>query len=116
MIRLTYLINNNIFHKINYLFYLLVVFVRTLSAKKTSEMKYQELMQQLKAYSKQKQLLPHMKRRLLEYYYHRFRNSYFREERILAELTGNLQPITKFLSMIAFPRRYPLSSHLLSQT
>jgi hypothetical protein len=99
IIHLTY---SNISHKMNYLFYLLVIFVRTLSAKKTSELKYQELMQQLKSYSEQKQLLPHMKDRLLEYYYHRFRNSYFREERILAELTGNLQPIMKFLSMIAW--------------
>ncbi|XP_019888241.1 potassium/sodium hyperpolarization-activated cyclic nucleotide-gated channel 2 [Ooceraea biroi] len=74
--------------------YMLVMFLRMRAAKKTSESKYQELVDQLKAYTIQKQLLPHMKKRLLAYYYYRFKNSYFREKRILADLTEPLREET----------------------
>lgn len=64
------------------------MFIRMRLGKKASESKYHELMDQLKAYTVQKQLLPHMKKRLLAYYYYRFKNTYFREKRILSDLTG----------------------------
>lgn len=61
---------------------------RVKAEKKTSESKFQELIDQVKAYTRQRQLLPHMKKRLLAYYYYRFKNTYFRGKRILSELTG----------------------------
>lgn len=47
-------------------------------------------MNQVIAYTIQKQLPAHMKNRLLAYYYYRFRNSYFREKLILQNLSGKL--------------------------
>lgn len=48
------------------------------------------MMNQLSAYARQKQLPPHIKQRLEAYYFYRFRNSYFREKKILSILSGNL--------------------------
>lgn len=61
---------------------------RVKAEKKASELKFQELIDQVKAYTRQRQLLPHMKKRLLAYYHYRFKNTYFRGKRILSELTG----------------------------
>ncbi|EFN71680.1 Potassium/sodium hyperpolarization-activated cyclic nucleotide-gated channel 2 [Camponotus floridanus] len=71
--------------------YMLVMFLRIKTERKTSESKFQELIDQVKAYTIQKQLLPHMKKRLLAYYHYRFKNTYFRGKRILSELTEPLR-------------------------
>lgn len=65
-----------------------VMFLRTKTERRSSESKFQELIDQVKAYTGQKQLLPHMKKRLLAYYHYRFKNTYFRDKRILSDLTG----------------------------
>lgn len=56
--------------------------------RKASKSKFQEIINQVSAYTRKKQLPLHMKRRLLHYYYYRFRNSYFREKLILSNLSG----------------------------
>lgn len=66
----------------------LVMFLNIKAQGKSSESKFQELIDQVKAYTRQKQLLPHMKKRLLAYYHYRFRNTYFRTKRILSDMTG----------------------------
>ncbi|GAB1868363.1 Potassium/sodium hyperpolarization-activated cyclic nucleotide-gated channel 1-like [Camponotus japonicus] len=71
--------------------YMLVMFLRIKAERKASESKFQELIDQVKAYTIQKQLLPHMKKRLLAYYHYRFKNTYFRGKRILSELTEPLR-------------------------
>jgi len=68
--------------------YLSVMFLRIKAERKSSESKFQELIDQVKAYTRQKQLLPHMKKRLLAYYHYRFKDTYFRSKRILSDLTG----------------------------
>lgn len=65
------------------------MFLRMKADRKASESKFQELIDQVKAYTRQKQLLSHMKKRLLAYYHYRFKNTYFRSKRILSELTGS---------------------------
>lgn len=71
--------------------YMLVMFLRMKAKRKGSELKFQELIDQVKAYMRQKQLLPHMKKRLLAYYHYRFKKTYFRSKRILSELTEPLR-------------------------
>ncbi|XP_070156836.1 potassium/sodium hyperpolarization-activated cyclic nucleotide-gated channel 1 [Polyergus mexicanus] len=71
--------------------YMLVMCFRVKAEKKASESKFQELIDQVKAYTRQRQLLPHMKKRLLAYYHYRFKNTYFRGKRILSELTEPLR-------------------------
>lgn len=63
------------------------MFLHIKAERKLSESKFQELIGQVKAYTRQKQL-PHMKKRLLAYYHYRFKNTYFRSKRILSDLTG----------------------------
>jgi len=70
------------------LLYLSVVFLRIKAEKKSPQSKFQELIDQVKAYTRQKQLLPHMKKRLLTYYHYRFKDTYFDSKRILSALTG----------------------------
>lgn len=64
------------------------MFLRVRSKSTESETKFQEIINELKAYIRQKQLVPHMKKRLLAYYHYRFKNSYFREKQILSNLSG----------------------------
>ncbi|XP_029174384.1 potassium/sodium hyperpolarization-activated cyclic nucleotide-gated channel 2-like [Nylanderia fulva] len=71
--------------------YMLVMFLRIKAERKASEAKFQELIDQVKAYTRQKQLLPHMKKRLLAYYHYRFKSTYFRGKQILSELTEPLR-------------------------
>ncbi|XP_018318299.1 potassium/sodium hyperpolarization-activated cyclic nucleotide-gated channel 1 [Mycetomoellerius zeteki] len=71
--------------------YMLIMFLRIKAERKSSESKFQELIDQVKAYTRQKQLLPHMKKRLLAYYHYRFKNTYFRSKRILSDLTEPLR-------------------------
>ncbi|XP_011878172.1 PREDICTED: potassium/sodium hyperpolarization-activated cyclic nucleotide-gated channel 1-like [Vollenhovia emeryi] len=71
--------------------YILVMFLRIKAERKSSESKFHELIDQVKAYTRQKQLLPHMEKRLLAYYHCRFKNTYFRSKRILSDLTEPLR-------------------------
>ncbi|XP_011689359.1 PREDICTED: potassium/sodium hyperpolarization-activated cyclic nucleotide-gated channel 1-like isoform X2 [Wasmannia auropunctata] len=71
--------------------YMLIMFLHIKAERKSSESKFQELIDQVKAYTRQKQLLPHMKKRLLAYYHYRFKNTYFRSKRILSDLTESLR-------------------------
>ncbi|KAG5322765.1 HCN4 protein, partial [Pseudoatta argentina] len=73
--------------------YMLIMFLRI-----KSELKFQELIDQVKAYARQKQLLPLMKNRLLTYYKHRFKNTYFQSKRILSDLTEPLRDEIAFQS------------------
>ncbi|KAL0102622.1 hypothetical protein PUN28_018127 [Cardiocondyla obscurior] len=78
--------------------YILIMFLQIKAQRKSFESKFQELIDQVKAYSRQKQLLPHMKKRLLAYYYYRFQNSYFHSKRILSDLTEPLREEIAFQS------------------
>ncbi|XP_012522161.2 potassium/sodium hyperpolarization-activated cyclic nucleotide-gated channel 1 [Monomorium pharaonis] len=71
--------------------YMLIMLLRIKVERKSSESKFQGLIDQVKAYTRQKQLLPHMKKRLLAYYRYRFKNTYFRGKRILLDLTEPLR-------------------------
>ncbi|CAK9822346.1 Potassium/sodium hyperpolarization-activated cyclic nucleotide-gated channel 4 [Anthophora retusa] len=61
------------------------------AGRKESKSKFQEIINQVSAYTRQKQLPKHMKIRLMAYYYYRFRNSYFREKSILGNLSEQLR-------------------------
>ncbi|XP_018396305.1 PREDICTED: potassium/sodium hyperpolarization-activated cyclic nucleotide-gated channel 1-like [Cyphomyrmex costatus] len=78
--------------------YMLIMFLRIKAERKSSESKFQELIDQVKAYTRQKQLLSHMKKRLLAYYHYRFKNTYFRSKRILSDLTEPLREEIAFQS------------------
>ncbi|XP_077270115.1 potassium/sodium hyperpolarization-activated cyclic nucleotide-gated channel 4 [Temnothorax americanus] len=78
--------------------YILIMFLHIKAERKSSESKFQELIDQVKAYTRQKQLLPHMKKRLLAYYHYRFKNTYFRSKRILSDLTEPLREEIAFQS------------------
>ncbi|XP_043582946.1 potassium/sodium hyperpolarization-activated cyclic nucleotide-gated channel 1-like [Bombus pyrosoma] len=71
--------------------YIAVMLIQIKAGKQASELKFQEIINQLSAYTSQKQLPKHMKIRLLAYYYYRFRNSYFREKSILSNLSEQLR-------------------------
>ncbi|XP_043274075.1 potassium/sodium hyperpolarization-activated cyclic nucleotide-gated channel 4-like [Venturia canescens] len=71
--------------------YVIGMFLQIRAVSKAAESKYQEIMNQLTAYTRQKQLPPYMKRRLFSYYQHRYRNSYFREKNILSGLSEQLR-------------------------
>ncbi|KAG7202744.1 hypothetical protein KM043_009915 [Ampulex compressa] len=71
--------------------YIIAMLLQITSGSKASESKFQEIMNQLCAYTRQKQLPLHMKNRLQAYYHYRFRNSYFREKRILSCLPEQLR-------------------------
>ncbi|KAL6256090.1 hypothetical protein P5V15_013325 [Pogonomyrmex californicus] len=81
--------------------YILIMFLRIKAERKASESKFQELIDQVKAYTRQKQLLPHMKKRLLAYYYYRFKTTYFRDKRILSDLT---EPLREEIALQSFRR------------
>ncbi|XP_012055319.1 PREDICTED: potassium/sodium hyperpolarization-activated cyclic nucleotide-gated channel 1-like [Atta cephalotes] len=71
--------------------YLLIMFLHFKAEKKSSQSKFQELIDQVKAYTRHKQLLPHMKKRLLAYYHYRFKDTYFHSKQILSDLTEPLR-------------------------
>ncbi|KAK1132864.1 hypothetical protein K0M31_014232 [Melipona bicolor] len=73
-------------------------YIAGMAGRKASKLKFQEIINQLGAYTCQKQLPTHMKIRLLAYYYYRFRNSYFREKHILSKLTEQLRQEIAFQS------------------
>ncbi|XP_076666394.1 potassium/sodium hyperpolarization-activated cyclic nucleotide-gated channel 4 [Andrena cerasifolii] len=71
--------------------YILVMLIQIKAGRKSSKSKFQEIVNQVAAYTRQKQLPAHMKKRLLAYYHYRFRNSYFREKLILSALSEQLR-------------------------
>lgn len=79
---------------------ILVMLIQIKAGKQASESKFQEIINQLCAYTSQKQLPKHMKIRLLAYYYYRFRNSYFREKSILSNLSGISNIIYYFIRFL----------------
>ncbi|OXU25307.1 hypothetical protein TSAR_002133 [Trichomalopsis sarcophagae] len=71
--------------------YIIIMLLQIVADRKASESKYEQIVNQLSAYARQKQLPAFMKRRLLAYYHYRFRNSYFREKNIFANLSDVLR-------------------------
>ncbi|XP_048510269.1 potassium/sodium hyperpolarization-activated cyclic nucleotide-gated channel 1-like [Athalia rosae] len=71
--------------------YIIVMILQMRSQKYITETKYEEIMNQLHAYMRQKQLPEYMKRRLLAYYYYRFLKSFYREKEISSTLTDDLR-------------------------
>ncbi|XP_011307578.1 potassium/sodium hyperpolarization-activated cyclic nucleotide-gated channel 1-like [Fopius arisanus] len=71
--------------------YVIIMFLQIQNDKKAALSKYEETMNQISAYTRQKQLPPHMKKRLEDYYAYRFRNAYFRERKILSTLSSRLR-------------------------
>ncbi|XP_046412003.1 potassium/sodium hyperpolarization-activated cyclic nucleotide-gated channel 2-like [Neodiprion fabricii] len=71
--------------------YAIVLVLGMKSKRYISETKYEEIMNQLHAYMRQKQLPEYMKRRLLAYYYYRFVKSFYREKEISSTLSENLR-------------------------
>lgn len=65
-----------------------VMFLRIVADMKVSEIKYQEIINQLKAFSSQRQLPMYMRKRLEKYYFYRFRNNFFKESEIKRRLSG----------------------------
>ncbi|CAB0033857.1 unnamed protein product [Trichogramma brassicae] len=68
-----------------------VVLLQIVADKYSSESKYEQVLNQVAAYSRQKQLPTYMKQRIMTYYRYRFRNSYFREETLLSHLSDSLR-------------------------
>lgn len=68
--------------------------LRMKSQKYMAETKYEEIINQLHAYMRQKQLPEYMKRRLLTYYYYRFLKSFYREKEISSTLSGSCSYLT----------------------
>nr|XP_031833724.1 potassium/sodium hyperpolarization-activated cyclic nucleotide-gated channel 3-like [Nomia melanderi] len=71
--------------------YIVVMLIQIKVGAKQSKSKFHEIMNQVIAYTIQKQLPTHMKNRLLNYYKYRFRYSYFREKSILMNLSEQLR-------------------------
>ncbi|KAL7301338.1 hypothetical protein TKK_0006070 [Trichogramma kaykai] len=71
--------------------YFIIVLLQIVADKYSSESKYEQVLNQVAAYSRQKQLPTYMKRRIMTYYRYRFRNSYFREETLLSHLSDSLR-------------------------
>ncbi|XP_017789769.1 PREDICTED: potassium/sodium hyperpolarization-activated cyclic nucleotide-gated channel 3-like, partial [Habropoda laboriosa] len=71
--------------------YILVMLIQIKAGRKESKSKFQEIINQVSAYTRQKQLPKHMRIRLVAYYYYRFRNSYFREKSIQGNLSEQLR-------------------------
>lgn len=64
------------------------MFLQIKANSKAAENKYKEIINQIDAYARQKQLPLQMKNRILEYYDYRFKNNFFREKNILDNLSG----------------------------
>ncbi|XP_014217251.1 potassium/sodium hyperpolarization-activated cyclic nucleotide-gated channel 1-like [Copidosoma floridanum] len=71
--------------------YIIVMLLQIVAERKASASKYEQIVNQLSAFVRQKQLPPYMKQRLLAYYHYRFRDSYFRENKILSNLSASLR-------------------------
>ncbi|XP_076762250.1 potassium/sodium hyperpolarization-activated cyclic nucleotide-gated channel 4 [Xylocopa sonorina] len=71
--------------------YIGVMLIQISACRKESETKFKEIVNQVIAYTRQKQLPKNMKIRLLAYYHYRFRDSYFREKSILLNLSEQLR-------------------------
>lgn len=64
------------------------MFLQIQADKKAAESDYLEIMNQIEAYTRQKQMPPYMQKRLTTYYNYRFRKSYFQEKKVLSSLSG----------------------------
>ncbi|CAG5107469.1 Similar to HCN1: Potassium/sodium hyperpolarization-activated cyclic nucleotide-gated channel 1 (Oryctolagus cuniculus) [Cotesia congregata] len=71
--------------------YIIVLFFQIYNDKNTSQSGYQETMSQILAYTRQKQMPHYMRKRIESYYSYRFKNSYFREKKILSNLSEILR-------------------------
>ncbi|XP_035723457.1 potassium/sodium hyperpolarization-activated cyclic nucleotide-gated channel 1-like [Vespa mandarinia] len=71
--------------------YIIIMFLHIMENSKAAENKYNEIINQIGAYARQKQLSLQMKNRILEYYNHRFKNSFFHEKNILNNLSERLR-------------------------
>ncbi|XP_046832159.1 potassium/sodium hyperpolarization-activated cyclic nucleotide-gated channel 1-like [Vespa crabro] len=71
--------------------YIIIMFLHIKENSKAAENKYNEIINQIGAYAKQKQLPLQIKNRIFEYYNHRFKNSFFREQNILNNLSEQLR-------------------------
>ncbi|XP_034936996.1 uncharacterized protein [Chelonus insularis] len=71
--------------------YVIIMFLQIYTNKNASEYSYQEIINQIQAYTRQKQMPVDMKKRLEAYYFYRFGNSYFREKKILSNLSNILR-------------------------
>lgn len=66
-----------------------VMFLQVKRNSKAAKSKYQEIINQIGAYARQKQLPFQIKNRLLEYYNYRFKENFFREKNIQSILSGS---------------------------
>ncbi|XP_076166253.1 potassium/sodium hyperpolarization-activated cyclic nucleotide-gated channel 1 [Ptiloglossa arizonensis] len=71
--------------------YVIVILIQIKAGRMASKTKFLVIMNQVVAYARHKQLPLHMKNRLLAYYQYRFRNSYFHEKSLLANLSESLR-------------------------
>lgn len=94
------------------IYFVTVFFIQIRNENKSAEEKYDELMNQISAYTRQKQLSDHMTKRLESYYFYRFRNSYFREKKILPILSGIYQLLSYYSIAIACIIFYFLHFHV----
>ncbi|XP_078038495.1 potassium/sodium hyperpolarization-activated cyclic nucleotide-gated channel 1 [Augochlora pura] len=78
--------------------YIVVMLIQIKALASQSKSKFHEIINQVIAYTIQKQLPTHMKNRLLNYYRHRFRYSYFHEKSILVNLSEQLRMEIAFQS------------------
>ncbi|XP_057338121.1 potassium/sodium hyperpolarization-activated cyclic nucleotide-gated channel 2-like [Microplitis mediator] len=71
--------------------YVIIMFLQIYNDKNTSQSGYQDTMSQILAYTRQKQMPHYMRKRIESYYSYRFKNSYFREKKILSNLSEILR-------------------------
>ncbi|XP_020280033.1 potassium/sodium hyperpolarization-activated cyclic nucleotide-gated channel 4-like [Pseudomyrmex gracilis] len=92
--------------------YILIALFRFTAESKISEVQYEEIINQVQAYVKHKNLLPHIRERILAYYHYRFRGSYFRTKRILSDLTELLRQEVAFHSCRRLIENVAIFKHL----
>ncbi|KAF7384845.1 hypothetical protein HZH66_011931 [Vespula vulgaris] len=71
--------------------YIIIMFLQVKRNSKAAKSKYQEIINQIGAYARQKQLPFQIKNRLLEYYNYRFKENFFRERNIQSILSERLR-------------------------
>ncbi|KAK0182317.1 hypothetical protein PV327_000468 [Microctonus hyperodae] len=71
--------------------YIIIMFLQIQADKKAAESEYLEIMNQIVAYTRQKQMPPYMQKRLTTYYNYRFRKNYFQEKKVLSSLSDKLR-------------------------
>ncbi|XP_011496557.1 PREDICTED: potassium/sodium hyperpolarization-activated cyclic nucleotide-gated channel 1-like [Ceratosolen solmsi marchali] len=71
--------------------YIIIILLQTVADRQFAKSKYEQIVNQLLAYAREKQLPAYMKKRLSAYYSYYFRNSYFQEHKILSSLSDALR-------------------------